>query len=461
MLYYNKYNRSNLINNIYSTLPFDQFVKWNFSRAWEIVDQYNILLQRCLSEAEQKYLWNLNIREYLRTELSKLLKEKEELDNKKKEVIEKINTINNIKDVKIKLKNEYEWNKIWAAIYKKFEEVVFTDEYFDCEELEEFIERLKKENPDNYKMWEDMIMRFFNSDNYQAIKKCWKIDKYALWMLNRERSQITKKLNRKDNDMSVEKRINDIKIGKTERNLQDQISDDVKEYFGKKSVSYNEEEDPRNIKTIYMETITSRIILNKNTDNKLRNELIKNHTDKIWLWNYIWNIYLDLIAKEREIRQALKIESDTEIDLHEEMVQSIIWEIKHWVDFCKDQYPMWLDAISQSDINYIEEKIRWDKNQSRNMEVNSDRKAREVFYTLRDYLEHNELEEKFEKIWNHNYRGIDIDINNMKKNLINLLRNMDSGDSDSIKENLSDYRVFWDIENKAFKHKDIQLELFS
>lgn len=461
MSYYNKYNQSKLINHIYSTLPFDEFVKWNFSRAGEIVDQYNILIQKCLSEAEQKHLWNLSIREYLRIELSKLLNEKEELDNKKKELTEKINTIKNIKDIKIKLKNEYEWNKIWAAIYKKFEELAFTDEGFDCQEFEEFIERLKKENPDNYKKWEDIIVRFLNSDNYQTIKKCWKIDEYALWILKSDRKQITKRLNRKDNDMSVEKRINDIKIWIAKTNLQNQIDDDVKEYFGKKGLSYNEIEDPRSLKDIYIETLISRIVINKNTDSKLRNALIKNYTDKIWLWNYIWNIYIDLVAKEREIRQTLKIENNTKIDLHEEMIQSIIWEIKHWVDFCKNQYPMWLDAISQNDINYIEEKIRWNKIQSRNMEINSDRKAREVFYTLRDYLEHNDLEDKFEKIWNYDYWGIDIDINNMKNNLINLLKNMDSEDSDSIKENLSDYKTFWDIENEAFDNKNIQLELFS
>lgn len=47
---YDKYSSSNLISHIYSTLPMDEFVRGNFSRAGEIIDQYKKLLEKRLGK---------------------------------------------------------------------------------------------------------------------------------------------------------------------------------------------------------------------------------------------------------------------------------------------------------------------------------------------------------------------------------------------------------------------------
>ncbi|MCF7834492.1 hypothetical protein K9M48_00355 [Candidatus Gracilibacteria bacterium] len=446
---YNKYSHSKLINHIYNTLPMDEFVKGNFSRAGEIIDQYQELLKKCFEEAESKYLGNLNMKDYIAGELENLLKEKDELESQKKEIMDKLNEV---KQLINKLKKENKGDRKWEAIYKKFEEFGSSPSDF-----EEFLGALKINNPENYKIGEDMIIRFLDSENYKKIKE-W-MEKNSIFLLKNKRNSITKKLSHKGNFMNIEKQINDIKTGRTQLGLERNIRDNVKEFFGKK-INYYEEEDPRNLKAIYMDTVISRIILNKNTNEKLRNELIKKFNDKIGFWDYIWEIYRDLKIEERKIKEILEIENNVEINLKEEMINSIMKEIQYRVDFCKEQYPMWLDAINQSDIEHIEEKIRGEKTQSRNMEINSDRRAREVFFTLRDYLEHNELADKFEMIWDYDYWQIDIDVENFKNILNYLLKYMDEEDRKDIVERYGDWNAFKRIENESIKD-DEQLELFN
>jgi len=449
MSYYNQYNRSNLINHIYSTLPFEEFVKWDFSNAWEIINQYQILLKKCFENTEHQYLWNLNIKEYITNELAELLKQKEELEWKKKIVEEKLNEFKKIGN---NLKNEFKSDEKWQTVWKKFSEM-----NFDTWEFEDFLYQLERKNPENYKLRKETIVKFLNSENYKKTKE-WIADN-NLWTLKSERNTITRKLNHKSNSMSIERQIYDIKKWKAAAQLSKNIEDDVKKYFWKKNEFYHEDEDHRDMQTIYMETLTSRIILNKKTDDKFRSELIKRYSDNFWLWKHVWDIYLELITKKNDIRKNLATENNKEINFEEEMIKLLIQEIDYWIKFCKGNYHMLWQGFDENDISYLEEKIKWEKKQSRNMEVLKDEKLYKIFRFLRDYLEHNELENQFEMMWNYSYRWIEMDANNMKKILSDLFKYMDKEDKEIIREWHKDRNAFKDIEERI-PEKNNQLELW-
>ncbi len=446
---YNKYNQAKIQNHIQSNLPMDEFVKWNFAKAGEIIDQYQEFLAICLDKANNKFLEWKSMTEYLKTQLENLGIEKDKLESELKDILDKMNERKKLTE---ELKKHKKLNKKWEAIWKKFKELKF-----DVNEFEDFLDDVKRNNPDNYKQGEEEINEFLDSESYKKIKE-WN-GQNSLWLLERERNNITRKLSHKSNTMNVKTLIEEIKTWKTKNMLENYISDDVKQIFWKKKDFYGRE-DPRSLKEIYMQTLSSMIILNKDADNKIRKELIKKYNDKIWLWKYVWDIYQDLKMNEFRIRENLWTQNNIEINLQEEIKKSIIEEIKYRIDFCKVQYPMWRNAIDDSDIDYLKHILNWEKSHAWNIEIDQNRRVREIFYTLRDYLEDIELENKFEMIWNYMYQWIGIDTAYIQNILIELFKYMDQEDRKEIEDRFGNYNLFKKIEEEN-KIENRQLELFN
>lgn len=446
---YDRHSKSKITNHIRATLPLEDFTKWNFSRAWEIIDSYENFLAICLSESKNKILWWENIEKHLYDELKKLESEKEKLESELKEILDKISEFDKLT---VDLKKEYEWNKNWEAIRLNFKH-----KHFDAQELEDFLDEIAEKNWENYKKWEKEIKNFLNSENYKRIKE-WQ-EKNNMRILKAKRNSIKKKLNHKSNKMNLDNQIEEIRNWRKKEMLQKNIKSQTKEIFGKKLDFFDREEDTRSLKEIYMWELASMIILNKNTDNKLRHELIKRHNDKIWLWNYVWDIYWNLRLSENRIRENLWIENSIEINFSEDMKKSIIEEIKYWVNFCKEQYPMWHNAINDSDIESLEKFLNSEKKHEWNIEISENRRIREIFYTLRDYLEHSELENKFEMIWNYDYMWIETNINNLKNILKYLFKYMDENERKDIIERYGYWNTFKGIEKESIKENN-QLSLF-
>lgn len=293
MSYRNKYDRPKITNNIYSTLPMNEFVAGDFSNAWEIVEQYNLLIQKCLTEASKKILWKKTIEQTISESLKSLLKETEKLKNKRASVLDKLKLFDQLKT---QLKDEKKWNKKWEIIYIKLEEF-----NFDTEEFESFIEKIKQGNEEDYKKWEETITMFLGSENYKKIKEWGTIKGNKVISLKETSDKITWELDHPENEYNLEKSIVKVRGWTVGAELKKQIRDNVNEQLGKKNKFGSASEDPRDLKTIYMETLTYKIIINKNTGYRLRSELIKRHDDKLWLRNYVRNIYLYLALKETQL----------------------------------------------------------------------------------------------------------------------------------------------------------------
>jgi len=425
----------------------DEFVRGNFSRAGEIVDQYQKLLQKCVQETTNKYLSWKTMKEHLDWGLNELLIEKEKIESELKEVLDKIDEIEKLAK---ELKKEKKKNNKREAIWKKFKEMKW-----DTNEFEDFLDAVKKANPDNYKQWEEEINEFLNSTNYQRIKK--RHQENNMRNLKSKRNEMVRKLNHKGNSWNIEKQIEDIQKWRSKRQLEKNIEDDVKKYFWKKDEFHNREEDQRSMMVLYIEIMNSRIILNRNIEEKLRREFIRKFQDKFWLWEYVWDIYQDLMIKNMEMKDSLKI--DWDIYNEDKIKNKLIEEIGYWIDFCINNYNMWLEKLEEDDIKYLEDKLNEEKKHGRDMTKLNDDRLKKIFRILNGYLEDVELENKFEMIWNYLYQWISLDTKNIRDILKKLFKYINEEDKKYIIERYGDWNAFKEMEEEIVV-TDNQLSLF-
>jgi hypothetical protein len=140
-------------------------------------------------------------------------------------------------------------------------------------------ENSKEDQPEKYKENKSMFEKFFALAEEIDDEKINSLQKQYLEEQKTEK-EATRTLSRKSNRMNLDKQIDDISTNKAGRLIRYNIKKNILQIF-KKIDHLGETTDGRSLQEIYTSTLTAHIITDHKTDRKIKNNLIKNHTDKI------------------------------------------------------------------------------------------------------------------------------------------------------------------------------------
>lgn len=301
-----------------NNLPMDEFAKGNFSQAHKIIDTHREYIAKCITSlTHQNAWWEKNISEYLNKKLVELEKKQKERTEKKEKATQEINNIQKeINEEKKIFKDEWEGNN-------------FRFLYFDyLEKCDRDISKLKRAFKESTKdesqrnVTEEYIKEIhevFEKFITSAPKYIYKIKELEEKIFNakKQRKKSNQILSYKSNQQNLDKQINNIKKWNKKKRIENEIRKDLLKTF-KKIDHMDHITDQRNIQEIFTSFIATQLITNCNTDKQLKKNLIKNHTDKLWLFDHIRNIY------ENNSQMFLDMETCRELSKSSEYRESVI-----------------------------------------------------------------------------------------------------------------------------------------
>lgn len=483
----NTYDNIHMKNYSQNNLPMDEFAKGNFSQAHKIIDTYREYIAKCITSLTHQNTWGeKNISDYLDKKLVELEKQHKEWTEKKTKAIQEKKIIQKeINKEKKSFKDEWEGNK-------------FRDIYFNYLEKESrdikkfkraFKESFKNESQKNEsKTYIDELHKVFEKCITSAPTYIYKIkkleEKFA--KTKKEINKATHMLSNRSNRQNFDKQIYNIKSWNGKIEIENKIKTDLLRMF-KKTDHMNYTVDTRNLQEIFTSFITTQLITNYNTDKQLKKNLIKNHTDKLWLFDHIRNIYQtnSQIFLNRETWRKGSKHSEYRENIINDKINEIAEVSREILNKLPDiSFYFWADRNSPEDIEkqqntssedwkkYViedliihlkkllsEQEKKWDWRQEPNSKI------KKLFEWIYSVTESHEFENYCENLW-------DIDANKYweitwakgKKLLTQIYQSMDEEEQTTIK---NDYNSQWldsitqNIETQKVKTEDKQLKLYN
>jgi hypothetical protein len=190
-----------------------------------------------------------------------------------------------INDEKKTLKDEGKNNKFWNTYFNYLEKYADWDTY----KLKRAFEETMSNKPETFIAEVTPIFERFIVSALIHINQLEELGK-KYYKAEEERNKANHTLSHKSNWENLEKQIHDIKTGEESAWIQNQIRDDILKLFKKMDhMSYIA--DKRSLQEMFTSIMATELITNCNTEKKVKNDLIRNHTDKIGLFDHIRKIY--------------------------------------------------------------------------------------------------------------------------------------------------------------------------
>lgn len=412
-----KYETSPLIGRINWQLPMNEFVQGNFSNAATIKEIYQQLLQKCFSESEKEYTkredgsWNIYRKEKI-----------EMLESKKAQLNEQYNVAN---------------NKVKKAINEK----------------KEMLDIIRKKHEDNEKWKEFCTMISKALDTYPTIesvrdtaKEPWKGIISGIWskiediveknrninILEQKRSQIKQELDHKWNHTSIVAQLEDLHDWTEANYLREYIASKVKQVFSGDRFS---REDIVDIERYYNEVLTTELCKHSLLDTTTCKKILRNHTDKIWVFEYFHSVYFKWTGIMRSIHEHPDVESATKV---------IIEKLHLYNKLLKEHYH-WSTQISQEDIDFVEKTLLNKKEWPRYRITKDIQRLRTIFNFIAELDLDSyrwDFEDTVEAIWNADYYNYFQNTSKCFDLLVYLYSTMDAEEKKRIHEGYDSYNSF-------------------
>lgn len=346
-----KYETSPLVGKMNWQLPMNEFVQGNFSNADSIKKLFQNLLQQCFEESMKEYTkrddgsWNL----YRKEKLEKLELERNILTWEYNALNEKITLLQNEKKSLLNpIKEKYSDSKWWIELCTIINKAL--DTYPALEEIRD----ITKEP------WKQRIL-----DIRMQIEEIIEKNK-VIYPLDQERAKIKHNLDHKGNRHSVVAQMNDFYDWTEARQLRYHISHKVKEVL---SGSRFNHEDIVDISKYYNEVLWTELCKHSFLDTNTCKKILRTHTDKVWVFEYFYNLYSIWSWTMRSIHEFENKESATQVVIEKlHTYNKILKDIHHWST-----------QISQDDIDFIEKILLSKKKWPRYRRDSENERLRSIF----------------------------------------------------------------------------------
>ncbi len=427
-----KYETSPLVGKINWLLPMHELIQGNFSNADAIKKLYQDLLQQCFAESLREYTkredgsWNLYRKEKL-----------EKLEEEKNRLIWDYNTIQakiiipqaEKKKLLTPIRQKYSDNKWWIKLCNIINKAL--DTYPTLEDIR-----------DNTKEpWQQRIHDI--RDEIENIVEKNKI----MYPFEQERAKIKEQLDHKWNWDSIVAQMNDFYDWTESEQLRNHISHKVKEVFSGSRFTH---EDIIDIERYYNEVFTTELCKHSLLDTATCQKLLCNHTDKVWVFEYLHSVYFKWTGIMRSIHEHADVESATKV---------IVEKLHLYNRILKDNYH-WSTQISQDDIDFVERTLLNKKEWPRYRMTKDNQRLRNIFMFIAELDIDSyrwDFEDTLEAIWNADYYNYFQNTSKCFDLLVYLYSTMDEEEKKYIHKSYDSYNSFkrvWDIINQ--KRKEVE-----
>lgn len=411
------YDNSHLIYYCKTHLPMDEFAQGNFFQAHKIVDVCREYIQQCFAQFTYKNTGGeQTVSAYIKKQLANVQQEHAAVTTKKINVLQEIKTIEqSILNEKQALKNGWHGDKDRNTLYSFREK---NDR--DIGLLQRAFANTKDTNPEKYTALQDVFEKFvglasqIDYANLQTLEKQYHDAK-------KERSALDRTLSWKSNPWNIEQQIKDIETGVERHHVQESIRKDLLRSFKKLDHLWYIV-DTRDLQEMFVSIMTTDLIVDCKTDKEVKKKLIKNHTDKIGLFDHIWRIYRNGSSLLLEIETWRYIHKPFDRNtIMTERVSSLVKQSTHilekihrnspyfWreMDTPYEELQQQKDAVIQDLVTHLQAILEnpekeWDWRHA------PDTKLEKLFQGIYSITETHQFEDYCKQLWN-------IDVNNYRK----------------------------------------------
>lgn len=316
--YNNPYKNDRLNYYLKKNLPMEEFATGNFSQVDKIMDVYKEYLKTCFDEAKKRYIGeNPDIKTHIGKDLEKLKQQYQEQTEIKWQSIKKMEDIKKeIQKEQEALEAEKKWDKSQDVFIKFMKKANWNFTNFINAR-----DRLEIDNPKKHKEMQNTYHNFLNSLHTKKIQEL----QLEFSRTKSDRNKAKRKLSHKSNSTNIEKEIKEIEIGTKWEQITRDIKKEVEKILRKRSSVGNDILDSSDMKDFFTRIVCTQLITNANIQPRLKKELIKNHTDKLWLFDHIRNLHTE---HRYDIHKLINDPEGKEKDIRNQMIESLVQNAK-------------------------------------------------------------------------------------------------------------------------------------
>lgn len=421
-----RYQNYMIRNFLQQSLPMDEFLQGNFSRAWEIVHQYSNFLIQCFTNAKVEYIGTEHrlISDFIDNTVQQLGKEKEELEKVLADItteeVTKENEINAYFTTLLATYPDSEDRNAICSVYKKTN--------YDTDSYENEFHNLEYKNPQKHEKYLAHYHNLQSLELYQTLSTA----AFELRIIKHKKSKQKKLLEGKADSLSNKNQLEYNSSWKHASDIISSIRTSIEKVFLKKDM-LGDLIDDRDLFSIFLENITAQIINSPTTPKRIRKQYIERYQDKYGFFEYLLDMYQKLAYEELRIKSHIESAGSEDIsgDVLPELrmiTYSNVVEVAHETcgDTAYQPHPLILNAavkvtntlrkrapelnryrdnLSDEDIEYVYTIIVSPKTQPWNMQRFNDERTKKIFRLLRDTSIDDEglIENVIEELWNADF----------------------------------------------------------
>gem|GEM_PF-5670118 len=178
-------------------------------------------------------------------------------------------------------------------------------------------DKLEINNPEKHKEAQGTYHDFLNSSHREKIQEL----QFEFSKKKSDKNETTRKLSHKSNSSNIEKEIMEIKTGTRLFDINKEIKKEVEKILRKRGQIRDEKVDTREMKDFFTSIVATQLITDAKIQPRLKKELIRNHTDKLGLFDHIRNLHTE---HRFDIHKLIKDPEGKEMDVRDQMIESLV-----------------------------------------------------------------------------------------------------------------------------------------